>query len=123
MSQVSIAKAMLQLQMMLFYPDSMLHSDAIRMAIAGDAGLLERRTVRRFREDNVTLSSVNRIAMERLRRLQKSWSEQPSALRQQGSVSSSLTYAMTRLNILYRQFMLSRPEPLQEAAEPIAPAD
>ena len=123
MSQVSIAKAMLQLQMMLFYPDSMLHSDAIRMAIAGDAGLLERRTVRRFREDNVTLSSVNRIAMERLRRLQKSWSEQPSAVRQQGTVSSSLTYAMTRLNILYRQFMLSRPEPLQEAAEPIAPAD
>jgi len=47
---------------MLFYPDSMIDSDAIRMAITGDAGLLERRTLRRFREDDVALSSVNRIA-------------------------------------------------------------
>ncbi len=113
-SQVSIAKALLRMQMMLFYPDSILNSDAIRMAIAGDAGLLERRTLRRFREDNVALTSVNRIALERLRGLQQAWSGQPAAVRREGSISASLMHAMTRINSIYRQFFTSRPEPLEE---------
>jgi hypothetical protein len=117
MSQVSLTKAMLQLQMMLFYPDSMLKSDAIRMAIAGETGLLERRAVSRFREDNVILTSVDRIALERLRALQRSWSEQPLAVRQQGSLTASMAYAMTRLNVLYRQFFVTRSEPIEESAD------
>jgi len=114
MSRVSVTKASLHMQMMLFYPESMFNSDSIRKAVAGDEGLLNRRSLRRFREDNVALTSVNRIAASRLRDLQQAWSNQPVAVRREGSISASLTHAMTRINILYRQFFTSRPEPLEE---------
>ena len=114
MSQVSIAKSLIRMHMILFYPESLSNSDAIRMAVAGDAGLLEGRTLRRFRVDNVPMTSVNGIAHERLDQLQKAWSGQAEAVRRQGSVSASLMHALTRINILYRQFFTSRPEPLQE---------
>jgi len=114
MSQVSIAKSLIRMQMILFYPESLANSDNIRMAVAGDEGLLEGRTLRRFRVDNVPLTSVNGIAHERLDQLRKAWSGQPEAVRRQGSVPASLMHALTRINILYRQFFTSHPEPLQE---------
>lgn len=114
MSRVSLAKASLHMQMMLFYPESMSNSDLIRKAIAGDAGLLELRSLRRFREQNIALTSVNRIAADRLRELQNAWSQQTVAVRREGSISASLVHAMTRINILYRQIFTSRPEPLEE---------
>ncbi len=114
MRRVSIAKALLHMQMMLFYPESMFNSDLIRKAIAGDAGLLERRSLRRFREESIALTSVNRVAGERLRDLQQAWVQQPEAVRREGSISASLVHALTRINILYRQFFTSRPEPLEE---------
>jgi hypothetical protein len=123
MSQVSIAKAMIRMQMMLFYPESLLNSDTIRMAIAGDAGLLEGRTLRRFREDNVALTSVNGIALERLDNLREAWSKQPQAVRRQGSIPASLMLALTRINNLYRQFFTARPEPLQEIEVSAKPTD
>jgi len=123
MSQVSVAKALIRMQMMLFFPESLLNSDPIRMAIAGDAGLLEGRTLRRFREENVALTSVNGIALQRLNELRDSWSGQPEAVRRQGSVPASLMYALTRINILYRQFFTSRPEPLQEVEVTAQPKD
>jgi hypothetical protein len=113
MSQVSIAKALIRMQMMLFYPESLFNSDAIRMAITGDTGLLDRHILRRFREDNVALTSVNGIARERLEKFRKDWLKQPEAMRQNGSVPASLMHALTRINILYRQFFTTRPEPLQ----------
>ena len=73
MSQVSINKAMLRLQLMLFYPQALLSSDAIRGAITGDAGLLDGRIFSRFREDNVALIAVNSIAAERLKTLREAW--------------------------------------------------
>ena len=114
MSEVSIAKALLRTQMMLFYPHSLFNSDSIRTAIVGDAGLLEQRTLRRFREDNVPMTSVNRIARERLYKFREDWSKQPEAVRRQASLPASLAYALTRINILYRQFFILRPEVLQE---------
>jgi hypothetical protein len=114
MSQVSISKALMRMQMMLFYPASMLNSDAIRTAISGDAGLLDGRVLRRFREQDVALLTVNRIARERLDGFRRAWQSQPDVVRQQGSVSPSVAYAMTRMNALYRQFILARSEPLQE---------
>jgi hypothetical protein len=119
MSEVSIAKAILRQQMMLFYPESLNNSDPIRMAIAGDAGLLEQRTLRRFKGDNVPLTSVNRIARERLFNFSEVWSNQPEAVRRQGSLPASLIYALTRINTLYRQFFISRPEVLQEIEVPV----
>ncbi len=114
MSRVSIAKALIRMQMVLFYPESLFNSDKIRTAIAGDAGLLEGRTLRRFRENNVALTTVNGIALERLNELREVWFEQTEAVRRQGSVPASLMHAMTRIHILYRKFFTSRPEPLQE---------
>lgn len=118
MSRVTVAKALMRMQMMLFYPGSLSSSDAIRMAVTGDAGLLERRTFRRFKADDVAFASVNRIARERLRNLQFNWRAQPKALRQQGSIPGSLVHAMTRINSLYRQFFTSVPEPLEEVPLP-----
>jgi hypothetical protein len=123
MSQVSIAKSLIRMQMILFYPESLSNSDSIRMAVAGDAGLLEGRTLRRFRVDNVPLTSVNGIAHERLDRLREAWLEQPEAVRRQGSVPASLMHALTRINVLYRQFFTSRPEPLQEIEVTARPTD
>ena len=123
MSQVSIAKSLIRMQMILFYPESLANSDNIRMAVAGDAGLLEGRTLRRFRVDNVPLTSVNGIAHERLDQLRQAWSGQPEAVRRQGSVPASLMHALTRINILYRQFFTSRPEPLQEIEVTAQPKD
>jgi hypothetical protein len=123
MSQVSIAKSLIRMQMILFYPESLSNSDDIRMAVAGDEGLLEGRTLRRFRVDNVPLTSVKGIAHERLDQLREAWSGQPEAVRRQGSVPASLMHALTRINILYRQFFASRPEPLQEIEVTARPTD
>jgi len=122
MSQVSIAKAIIRMQMMLFYPESLFNSDRIRMAVAGDAGLIEGRTLRRFREDNVALTSVNGIARDRLEQLRVSWLKQPEAVRRQGSIPASLMHALTRINVLYRRFFTSRPAPLQEIEVEAQPA-
>ena len=114
MSQLSISKSMLQMKMMLFYPESLNDSDLIRMSIAGDDGLLEGRTLRRFREDNIALTSVSDIAQQRLNRLRNAWTSQTESVRRRGSIPVSMMHALTRINILYRQFFTSRPEPLQE---------
>ena len=122
MSQVSIAKSLIRMQMMLFFPQSLFNSDQIRMAIAGDEGLLEGRTLRRFRVDNVPMTSVNRTALARLNNFRGVWSDQPEEVRRQGSVPASLMHALTRINILYRQYFTSRPEPLQEVEVTAEPA-
>lgn len=114
MMQVSITKALIKMQMLLFYSESLFNSDSIRMAIAGDAGLLASRTMRRFREQNLPLASVNAIALQRLTKLRESWLAQPEAVRQRGSIPASLMHAMTRIHVLYRQYFASGPEPLQE---------
>jgi len=114
MSQVSMGKEMLRMQMMLFYPESLQANDSIRMGIVGDEGLLDQRTLRRFRESNVAMTSVNRISRERLDRFREVWSQQPETVRHQASMPDSLVYALTRINMLYRQFFITRPETLQE---------
>lgn len=113
-SRVSTAKEMLRMQMMLFYPASLIANDAIRSAIAGDAGLLDIRMMRRFKADNVSPVAVEQNAQYRLQQLEKAWLDQPGALRRNGSIPASLAYAMTRLNSLYRQFF-TLPAELPEA--------
>lgn len=119
MAQVSISKSLIRMQLMLFYPQSLVNSDTIRRSIAGDDGLLEGRTMRRFREDNIALTSVIDDARQRLDNLRSAWAEQPETIRRQGSISASVTHALTRINILYRRFFTAGPEPLQEV-EPAA---
>ncbi len=115
LSEVSMAKDMLRMQMLLFFPESLETNDAIRTALAGDGGLLEQRTLQRFREANVPLAAVNRISRERLNRFRAIWSQQPEAMRQQATLPGSLVYALTRINSLYRQFYIAQPESLPES--------
>ena len=117
-SVVGVVKVWMRMQMMLFYPASLSDSDPIRMAIAGDAGLLERRTLRRFKEEDVAFASVSRIARERLNSLQDVWATQPEAVRREGSMPASMMHALTRINILYRQFFTAAPELLEEVEIP-----
>ena len=114
MSEVTIAKNMLRTQMMLFYPETMYNSDAIRKAMIGNAGLLEQRILRRFREDDIPMTTVNKIARERLFKFRENWSKQPDGVRNRASLPASMVHALTRVNILYRQFFITRPEVLQE---------
>ena len=119
MSQVSISKALIRMQMILFYPQSLVNSDSIRMAIAGDDGLLDGRILRRFQGDNIAPTSANDIARMRLDKLRVAWSKQTETVRRQGSIPASLMHALTRINIVYRQFFTPRPEPLKEVGEPV----
>lgn len=112
MSQVSLDKTLMRIHMMLFYPQLLTDSDEIRQAVAGDAGLLDRRTLRRFKEDNVAFTSVSELSRQRLARLRKAWEAQPQPLRQDGTMPVSLIYAMTRINNTYRQFFTQAPAPL-----------
>lgn len=114
MSQVSITKSLMRMQMMLFYPASLTESDAIRMSIAGGEGLLDGRMLRRFKEQNTALTTVNGIARQRLDELRVAWEKQAEVERRQGSISTSLMHALTRINILYREYFTARPAPLQE---------
>jgi len=113
-TQVSVAKAMLRMQMIVFYPDSLSVNDAVRSAITGDAGLLDISMLRRFKADNVAPARVKQIAESRLQQLQKNWLSQPEALRRNGSIPASLAYALTRINSLYRQLFTLKVEPPED---------
>ena len=113
MSRVSMIKSLIRMQIMLFYPQSLIDSDAVRMSVAGDKGLLENRILRRFRQDNVALTSISDIAHIRLDKLRTAWADQPETLRRQGSIPASMMHALTRINTLYLQFFTAPPEPLQ----------
>jgi hypothetical protein len=49
--------------------------------------------------------------------------EQPEDVRRAGSIPGSLMYALTRINLLYRQLFIARPEPLQEIEVPAQPQE
>jgi hypothetical protein len=115
LSEVSMAKDMLRMQMLLFYPESLETNEAIRTALAGDDGLLEQRILLRFSEANVPLAAVNRISRERLNGFRAVWSQQPEAVRRQATLPGSLVYALTRIDSLYRRFFIARPGSLPES--------
>ncbi|MGD9265104.1 MAG: hypothetical protein PVJ71_04925, partial [Lysobacterales bacterium] len=117
MSQVSMNKAVMRMLMMLFYPASLSDSDAVRMAMNGQAGLLDGRILRRFREEDTALTKVNALARERLYAFRQAWAEQPVEVLRQGSIPPSVAYAMNRLNVLYRRLVMSGTETLQEAVQ------
>jgi hypothetical protein len=121
MSRVSANKAVMHMLMMLFYPASLLDSDQIRTAMNGDAGLLDGRILRRFREQDTALATVRALARERLNDFREAWAAQPAEVLGQGSISPSVTYAVNRLNVLYRRLVTSSPGALQQPeAQPMA---
>ena len=107
---LSTNKALIRQQFMLFYPQLLSESDELRAAVAGQGGLLDSAVLTRFRADNVAADSLNRIAFERLDKLQLEWQQQAEAIKRTGSISGSLAHAMMRLNVVYQRFF-AEPEP------------
>ncbi len=98
--RVTTFKALLQAELVLFYPETMLDSDEIRAMLEGQNGLLDETIIRRFRSNNAAISEIHAAGLARLDRFQALWKQQPEAVVRSGSVPVSLAHAMARLNYI-----------------------
>jgi hypothetical protein len=104
LDELNVAKALLRSYMNLFYPQFMVDSSEMRGWLEGQGSLLDRSVLRRFREGNVAVSSINDTGIARLERFQALWGRQPEAVRRSGTNAISVAHAMMRLNSLYLEF-------------------
>jgi hypothetical protein len=104
MTDVDTAKNLIRFHMSLFYPDFLLDSDEIRGFLEGRGALVDGLMLRRFRESNVPVESINDIAVSRLTEFTALWIHQSKPVRRSGSVALSVAHAITRLNALYQAF-------------------
>lgn len=102
--ELTARKSLLRSYAVLFYPQQMLDSGEIRGGLEGRGSLLDAAVLRRYRDANVAVSSINERGVTRLDRLQATWSRQPESVRRSGSSAVSVAHAVTRLNALYEQF-------------------
>jgi hypothetical protein len=121
LNRVSTFKMLLQAQLMLFYPETMLDSDDVRAMLAGQSGLLDENLIRRFRSNNAAISEIHQAGMARLDRFQSLWKQQPEAVVRSGSVPVSLAHAMARLSYIDRLYFNQPADSLRAVAGP--PAD
>ncbi|MEE8338712.1 MAG: hypothetical protein V3R56_01130 [Xanthomonadales bacterium] len=117
MTDVNTAKALVRFYMSLFYPDLLMDSDQIRGFLEGTSALVDGAVLRRFRENNVPVESINDIAESRLAEFNTQWIHQSKAVRRSGSVALTVAHAITRLNALYQAFFALPPSP-PESDEP-----
>lgn len=118
---VSNRKALMRSIVSLFYPSQQLDSDAVRMALEGQSGLLDRAVLQRFRDANVPISSISDVGTLRLETFLGHWNKLPESVRRTGSVANSVAHALTRLNTLYREYFAV---PTPPAPRPnLTPAD
>jgi hypothetical protein len=113
MTDVDTAKTLVRFYMSLFYPDLLLDSDEIRGFLEGTGALVDGPMLRRFRESNVPVESINDIAESRLAEFNAKWIRQSKSLRRSGFVALSVAHAITRLNALYRAFFALPPSPAE----------
>lgn len=111
-------KLLLRTQMMLFYPPTLIHSDALRAAITGQQGLLDRRLVARARQQEIPIDELLASAYQGTEAFRQQWRSVPEAVRRQGTVSDSVAHGLLRLKAINEQFFLS---PLEPAAPRSAP--
>ncbi|MDX1381794.1 MAG: hypothetical protein R3233_11765, partial [Xanthomonadales bacterium] len=109
------AKAMLRLQLGVFYPVQVAMDDTLRQGVTGESGLLDLATVRRYREANLGVSALIQTGNERLARFTRAWQEQSEMLRRTGSVGLSVAAAQARLEELNQRVFLAAP-----AAPPVS---
>ena len=114
MNAVNTTKAMLRTQMNLFYPDFLLDSDEIRGSLEGTGGLIDGPILRRFRDTDVAIESINEAGTSRLLVFRSRWRRQSEAVRRSGSVAISVAHAIARLNTIYREFF----EPVKNENKP-----
>ena len=119
--ELTARKALVRSYINLFYPDRLIDSDAIRASLEGYDALLDTRTLRRFRDSNVAVSSINKLGISRLEAFLAEWNRQPEVVRRSGSVSTIVAHALMRLNALYLDFFAVPTEPVEVRAE-VTPA-
>jgi hypothetical protein len=117
-TDVDRAKTLVRFHMSLFYLDLLLDSDEIRGFLEGNGALVDGPMLRRFRENNVPVESINDIAVARLAQFTTLWIHQSKSLRSSGSVALSVAHAITRLNALYQEYFALPPGP-DENDEPL----
>ena len=118
MIDVDTAKTLVRFHMSLFYPDLLMDSDQIRGFLEGTGALVDGAVLRRFKESNVPVESINDIAVLRLTEFNDQWIRQSKPMRRSGSVALSVAHAITRLNALYQAFFALPASP-PESEDPI----
>ena len=104
--ELSVRKALARSYINLFYPGFMIDSDEIRGSLEGYDALLDTAVLRRFREANMAVASINGTGLSRLERFQADWARQSDAVRRSGSLATSVAHAIIRLNTLYLDFFV-----------------
>jgi hypothetical protein len=113
MIDVDTAKTLVRFHMSLFYPDLLMDSDEIRGFLEGTGALVDGAVLRRFKESNVPVESINDIAVLRLKEFTDLWIHQSKPMRRSGSVALSVAHAITRLNALYQAFFALQASPAE----------
>lgn len=108
--ELTARKALVRSYINLFNPDLMVDSDEIRASLEGYNSLLDNAVLRRFREGNTAVASINDIGLSRLEEFQVSWNRLPDPVRRSGSIAISLAHAIVRLDSLYFDFFVQAPE-------------
>ena len=120
LGELSARKDLLRANINLFYPLSMADSDDIRGLLEGHGALLGDDVLRRFRRENVPVSSINTTGQARLESMLAHWQREPETVRRSGSAATGLVHAIIRLDALYRDFF-APPPPAPPV--PVRPAD
>lgn len=113
-------KLLLRTQMMLFYPLTLIHSDALREAITGQQGLLDRRLVARARQQELPVDELLASASVRTQAFREQWQGVPEAVRRQGAVSDSVAHGLMRLKAINELFFASPLEPAVPRSAPLS---
>ncbi len=117
LGELSARKALVRTYLNLFYPQSLVDSEEIRGSLEGYSSLLDEGVLRRFRQSNIAVSSINDLGIARLERFQALWNRQPEVVRRSGSVATSVAHAITRLNALYFEYFALPRSTIEQEAE------
>ncbi len=123
MIEVDTDKKLLRFYMSLFYPDLLMDSEEIRGYLEGNSALVDEPMLRRLREGNVPVESINKLAAARLAEFNARWIHQLKPVRRSGSVALSVAHAITRLNALYQEFFAPPSSPVENPELIQAPSE
>ena len=113
MQELTARKALVRTYIKLFYPQLLVDSDEIRGLLEGYDALLDGPMLRRFRQSQVAISSVNEQGRVRIENMVNEWNRQPVTVRRSGSVATSVAHAMIRLDSIYDLFFAQPQNPTQ----------
>jgi hypothetical protein len=119
--ELTARKALVRSYINLFYPDLLVDSEEIRGSLEGYDALLDTSVLRRFREANVAVASINEAGLSRLEQFQSDWIRQSDAVRRSGSIATGVAHAIIRLNTLYLDFFVLPAEKAKAREDVISP--